>query len=267
MKQRIITGLLGGAAILAILLAPATILGIAVALVSLFALYELYTAIGLTKKAPLLVIGFLFAIFAVFGEKISRNLIMPLIFFYIVMLFVIMMIYHQQISFHDIAVSFFLSAYVLYTMAHIVFVRNLPFGNYSVFLIFVGAFATDSCAYFSGTFLGKHKLCPHISPKKTVEGAIGGVLGAVLFFVLLAVVIDFAFPVQVNYWALLVLGILSGIISEVGDIAASLIKRQYHIKDFGNVLPGHGGIMDRLDSIIFIAPLVFYFVQYIPIFY
>ena len=123
---------------------------------------------------------------------------------------------------------------------------------------------TDSCAYFTGKAIGGRKLCPTISPKKTVSGAIGGVIGCGLSFILFGVIVNLFFSRHLNgnqlsLWLLFVLGLVSAVISEIGDLVASMIKRQYNIKDFGTLLPGHGGILDRCDSIILVAPTIFLF--------
>lgn len=265
MKQRLITGLIGGGVIAVILIAEKTVLSVVVALVAIFALFELYNALGLSKNVPLALCGILCAFSFMFGWIIDKAMIMPLVFLYMFLLFGIMILYHKSVSFKEISVMFFLSAYVLFSMSHIVHIRQMELGYILVFLVFIGSFATDTCAYFAGTFLGKRKLCVEISPKKTVEGAIGGILGCILFMVLYAVFIKNVLHYNINIWGFIILALLASVFSEIGDLAASVIKRQYKVKDFGNILPGHGGVMDRLDSILFVAPLVYYFLYYFPI--
>ncbi len=123
-----------------------------------------------------------------------------------------------------------------------------------VWLILITAFATDIFAYFGGYFLGKHKLCPVISPKKTVEGSVCGILGSVVFSVLFG----WLFMDRSLIPACLLIGILGGIVSQLGDLTASIFKRKMGIKDYGHLIPGHGGIMDRFDSVLFTAPMVYY---------
>ena len=123
-----------------------------------------------------------------------------------------------------------------------------------VWLILITAFCTDIFAYFGGYFLGKHKLCPVISPKKTIEGSVCGILGSVVFSVLFG----WFFMDRQLIWACVLIGILGGIISQFGDLTASSFKRKMGIKDYGNLIPGHGGIMDRFDSVLFTAPMVYY---------
>ena len=136
-----------------------------------------------------------------------------------------------------------------YTAAH---------GIFFILLAAFGAWMTDVFAFFVGSFLGKHKLCPKISPKKTIEGAIGGVLGCVLASIILyAVFVNFVFKTEnVNYLAVALMSAFLSIISMCGDLTASVIKRNFEIKDFGKLIPGHGGILDRIDSLLFVLPAV-----------
>lgn len=145
--------------------------------------------------------------------------------------------------------------YVVFFSYHVVLVEQT--GEYSilVWLIVLTAFGTDIMAYFSGVFLGKHKLCPKISPKKTIEGSIGGILGSVI---LCGIFSYFLIPRLLVHC--LVIGFLGGIVSQFGDLTASIFKRKMGIKDYGNLIPGHGGILDRFDSVLFTAPMVYYYI-------
>ena len=126
----------------------------------------------------------------------------------------------------------------------------------------------DAGAYFAGSLLGKHKLCPKISPKKTVEGALGGILAGVVGAVILAVVFQsfvFGSVWQVQYLLLVIMALAGGVVSIIGDLSFSSIKRSCKVKDYGSVIPGHGGILDRCDSVIFTAPFIMLFIEYFPI--
>lgn len=124
--------------------------------------------------------------------------------------------------------------------------------NPVLLLVFLTAFATDTMAYFTGSFFGRHKLCPVISPKKTIEGSVGGIVGSVVLCGILALWL--APELLVDF---LILGGLGGVVSQFGDLTASIFKRKMGIKDYGTLIPGHGGVMDRFDSVLFTAPLVF----------
>lgn len=132
-----------------------------------------------------------------------------------------------------------------------------------IVLILCGAWIADSGAYFTGTFCGKHKLCPEISPKKTVEGFFGGVITNGIFLIVfnLVYIKFFADGCSVNYISSFFLGIICALIGTVGDLSASLIKRHYNVKDFGKLMPGHGGFMDRFDSVLFVAPFMYAFLR------
>ncbi len=145
--------------------------------------------------------------------------------------------------------------YVVFLSFHVTLVDQMDRYSILVWLIFLTAFGTDVMAYFSGYLFGKHKLCPVISPKKTIEGSVGGTLGSVI---LCGVFGYFLVPEILVHC--LIIGLLGGIISQFGDLTASIFKRKMGIKDYGNLIPGHGGVLDRFDSVLFTAPLVYYYV-------
>ena len=145
--------------------------------------------------------------------------------------------------------------YIVFFSYHVVLVDGT--GEYGIllWLIVLTAFGTDIMAYFTGMFLGKHKLCPKISPKKTIEGSIGGILGSVILCAAFSAI--FVPRLLVHC---IIIGVLGGIISQFGDLTASIFKRKMGIKDYGNLIPGHGGILDRFDSVLFTAPMVYYYI-------
>ena len=129
-------------------------------------------------------------------------------------------------------------------------------GKFVYLIPFVFAWVTDTFAYFAGRFFGKHKLAPHLSPKKTVEGSIGGIVFAILGCMLYGFIVSFATDLEARYLVLALLGFVLSIISQIGDLWASLIKREHGIKDYSQMLPGHGGVMDRFDSILAISTVL-----------
>ncbi len=146
-------------------------------------------------------------------------------------------------------------------LSYIYQTRMLENGIYIVWLVFIASWVCDTCAYFSGVLLGKHKLAPVLSPKKSIEGSVGGVLGAALVGFLYALVLQKIQAIVIPdnaLWAFPVIAAVGSVLSQVGDLAASGIKRDHGIKDYGTLIPGHGGIMDRFDSVIVTAPLIYY---------
>lgn len=145
--------------------------------------------------------------------------------------------------------------YVVFLSFHVTLVEQIGEYGILVWLIFLTAFGTDIMAYFTGYAIGKHKLAPKISPKKTIEGSIGGILGSVLLCGLFGY---FVIPRLLLHC--IIIGVLGGVISQFGDLTASIFKRKMGIKDYGNLIPGHGGILDRFDSVLFTAPMVYYYI-------
>jgi len=129
-------------------------------------------------------------------------------------------------------------------------------GIYLILMPIIIACGCDAVAYYIGCAFGKHKLAPRVSPNKTVEGSVGGILGAIVFMMIYGLILQFAFKLEVNYIMIAVYALLGSLVAQIGDLSMSLIKREYGIKDFGKSIPGHGGVMDRVDSIMFVAPAV-----------
>lgn len=159
---------------------------------------------------------------------------------------------------HQLMAAFFSLVYVSIMMSYIYQLRILPNGGEFVVLIFIAAWGTDTFAYCSGMLLGKHKMTPLLSPKKTVEGAIGGLIGSAVLGALYGFLIASKLRLEFNPIAIFpVVCVIGGAVSMIGDLAASAIKRNFEIKDYGTLIPGHGGILDRFDSIIIVAPIVY----------
>ena len=173
---------------------------------------------------------------------------------YLVYLFALVVWSHGKILFADAAVCFTLSLYIIAALSSILYVRDYgESGKYIYLLIFIGAWVTDIFAYFTGFFFGKHKLIEDVSPKKTIEGSIGGIVFCSLGFVSLGLVVDGFFGQDANLIFLALSGIVISIISQIGDLIMSVLKRHYKIKDFGKIFPGHGGMLDRFDSILAVS--------------
>ena len=234
------------------------------AIVSLIGLMEIYRLSKLHKTLPGIV-GYLSC--AVYYALLYFNRQEYLFELLVVLLLVLMIVfvlrypvYHSS----QIAMTFFGFFYVAVMLSYLYQVRMLENGVYMIWLVFIGAWGSDTCAYCVGMLFGKHKLPNELSPKKSIEGCIGGVVGAAFLGFAYATVFREQITAISNptLW-FAVIGGVSSILSQIGDLAASGIKRNHNIKDYGNLIPGHGGIMDRFDSIIFTAPICFVLLKFI----
>ena len=163
----------------------------------------------------------------------------------------------------QVMLAFFGVVYVAVMLSHVFLTRMLPLGIFTVWLVFISSWGCDTCAYCVGVLFGKHKMAPVLSPKKSIEGAIGGLVGAGLLGILYGVCINQFSEATVNPFVYAMICIVGGMISMVGDLAASGIKRDNGVKDYGKLIPGHGGILDRFDSVIFTAPVIYYLALYL----
>lgn len=242
-------------------------LNIAVALVSFLGVYEIITALGFTKNYMLMIPSLAFAgIFPFLVTWVWRDIAY---FLYTIVIFAGLILYHSNLTFREIGVIFSMSLMIPTALCSILFLRDAG-GAHGMFYVIIGiasAWISDVGGFFAGRFWGKHKLCPSISPKKTTEGVVGSFvlnLAAMLLFGLLFQTY-YAGAVKVSFVSLIVIGFFGTILSILGDLSFSLIKRSCHIKDFGEIIPGHGGILDRFDSVIFEAPFVYLLVHFLPI--
>ena len=261
MLQRVISSIIGIMLLIIVLVLGNTFVNIGIALISFAALLELYSAVGLAKYLPLQILGLAASLAFTYAHSFDSMLLMPLLYVYIIILFLIYMMKSNSLKLSDISKMFFITVYVCFFLGHIVFIRKMPYGEFLICIVFLSAFLTDTFAYLAGRFFGKHKLCPEISPKKTIEGAIGGLIGSTIGILIYGWILQFVFHFEVSYAYVAILGLLSSAMAQFGDLAASVIKRQYSVKDYGHIMPGHGGVMDRFDSVIFTAPFIYFFVN------
>jgi phosphatidate cytidylyltransferase len=156
--------------------------------------------------------------------------------------------------------AFFGFMYVPVMLGFIYLTRSMRFGLYTVWFIYISSWICDTCAYLVGVKFGKHRMAPILSPKKSIEGAIGGIAGSTLFAAIFAYVFKSAYELPQGFSVLpfIVIGAVGAVVSQVGDLAASAFKRNYDVKDYGSIIPGHGGILDRFDSVIFTAPMIYF---------
>ena len=224
---------------------------------SLIGLMELYRTVKVQNQA-LGVVGYLGAIgYYILMYQNKMEYIMPLIILVLMLAMAVYVFAYPKFVAEQVMTVFFGVIYVAVMLSFVYQTRCLPDGMVMVWLIFLSSWGCDTCAYCVGMLIGKHKMAPVLSPKKSIEGAVGGVVGAALLGVIYA---------AATHGAMLEYAVICGVgalISMVGDLAASAIKRNQGIKDYGKLIPGHGGILDRFDSVIFTAPVIYYLAKMI----
>lgn len=270
MKTRIITAVIAIPLVVLILLIGTSnfwVITLLVSAVTVLMTTEILTAKNILKKygisIPCLLFSFALPIFA------HTDFLLLIVFAFIVVIFLSLMLNFTKFSFDELSFAFTGTLLITSGMTCLNYLMAANQSYMALFLTIVLAvpWMADSGAYFAGTFFGKHKLCPKISPKKTVEGFFGGVVFCIIASLLVGVIFQNLIyrNIKVNYISLLIIGILDSLISVIGDLSFSLIKRHCQIKDYGSIFPGHGGMLDRLDSVIFTAPLVLLVHKFLPI--
>lgn len=225
--------------------------------VSLIGMFELYRAVS-KKIKPVHFVGFAAELYYVFGfhyAKLSSagiNLIVIMAAVMLTLVFLVAM--HESTNIHDVSITWFGFLYVGVLMYCLALLYKVD--RALVWLPLLCAWGSDTFAYFIGINFGKHKMAPVLSPKKSVEGAVGGVVGAGVLVALYCAVFV-AMGSDKSLFVLVPIGMVAAAFSQIGDLAASAIKRQTDIKDYGNIMPGHGGILDRFDSVLFTAPTIY----------
>ncbi len=228
------------------------------AVISLVGLSELYKVVDVQNKL-LGFAGYLAAVsyYAIlYAEKMEYAMMLFIVFLILVMAVYVFAFPNYRAE--QVMTVFFGLFYVAVMLSYVYQTRELPEGGIVVWLIFLSSWGCDTCAYCVGMLIGKHKMAPKLSPKKSVEGGVGGIAGAALLGILFALAVNQWGHVSVNPIHYAVICGAGGVISQVGDLAASAIKRNHEIKDYGKLIPGHGGILDRFDSVIFTAPVIYY---------
>ena len=276
MKTRIITAVVGIVVLIGVLFTFDTLIfNLVITAITLIALHEIYAALGFEKQGwPLfgVLVPYTFLVM-LSSYELYRRLVMPASFLVVLFYAIYLVVRNGTISYQKASGLAMFSGIVIFCFYSFIRLKELlpveEYGYDAVFfilLILCFAWGGDTCAYFAGRAFGKHKLCPVVSPKKTVEGAIGGVLGTMVF----GVIITLVYSVAANrmeaftrtnigvsmYVIIALLGCVAAVLGIYGDLFASVVKRQCGIKDYGTIFPGHGGILDRFDSVMFIAPFV-----------
>ena len=263
MTQRIITGIILLAVFIPILIFSDTVIfTVAIALLSLIGVYEMLRCLKVHKSPAIAIPSLILAIGTPLGARLIPDsaAFAPWLFgiavLYMFWLSAYCVIKRDTVAYSLISSVFMSVIYVTVGFTSLILLRDSDGGQYIFWLVFIGAWITDTMAYFTGFLFGRHKLKPEISPKKTVEGAIGGTLFAGLAYMLYGYIISHITGIDMHILMLFIAGIIAAVVAQFGDLIASVIKRQSGIKDYGNIFPGHGGVLDRFDSIIALAPFL-----------
>lgn len=278
MKTRIISATIAAMMFSVIILLGREAYGILMVILALVAINEMYSAFKHTGARPMRLFSLVFIVPLIIltfakDENINKLLMSHEIVLYagasiyvlFVLMFSLVVFKYKKYNIGDAVLTFLAGIIITYLFSFLINIiylgKDTKDGMYFLILLLLGAWGTDTCAYFSGSFFGKRKLAPDISPKKTVEGSIGGIVGSMI---IMAVYGHFVLGsiTESNFVFFMILGLLSSILSQVGDLIASAIKRYCGIKDYGNLMPGHGGVLDRFDSVLFVGPLVYYYFRF-----
>ena len=260
-KTRLISGIVLVAIALVTIIIGGPLLPGVLLLISLIGMNELYRAAGL-EGSPLTLLtgaGMLGAIvFYVVMYLTDSTWYLPVLLADLILILAVYVFTWPKYSSNQVFAAWFGLMYVAVMLSYIFQTRRLTDGAFTVWLIFLCSWGCDTCAYCVGMLFGKHKMSPKLSPKKSVEGAVGGVAGAALLGLIYAAITGrFMSTGSAPLWEYALICAVGALISMVGDLAASAIKRNAGIKDYGKLIPGHGGILDRFDSVIFTAPVIY----------
>ena len=264
MLKRILTGVVAFCFVLVpvLFLADTVALPIGVALFALIAAYEILHCVGLHKNLwlsfPMYFMSGAYPFVLRYMEGDGLALMPLFVCVPLLTTLAVAVFSHGKVDIRDASSGYVLWVYSFVGFMALIYMHDMiAGGRYFYLLAFLGAWITDIFAYFTGVLLGKHKLIPDVSPKKTVEGAVGGVVFCALSFVGFALLYNSLWVVEgagkLSVVLMAVIGVLVSLVSQIGDLSLSLLKRKYGIKDFGKVFPGHGGVMDRFDSVLAVS--------------
>lgn len=263
-KTRLLSGIVLVAVIICLLVLGESVLAAALGLISLIGMYELYRTVG-AEKTLLGSAGYLAGLsyyLLLFFSKNPAVDSMPVLFFvaFLILCMAVYVFTFPKYSAGQVMTVFFGLVYVAVMLSYIYRTRVMAGGKLLVWLVFLSSWGCDTCAYCVGMLMGKHKMAPNLSPKKSVEGGIGGILGAGILGGIFGAVFTGQLSGTLGSPVLhcAVICMVGAVISQIGDLAASAIKRNHDVKDYGRLIPGHGGILDRFDSVIFVAPGIYY---------
>jgi phosphatidate cytidylyltransferase len=268
MKTRVISGIVIAVLAVVLLVLGGDVLFASLLLISLIGLYELYHVVKIQNR-PLGIVGYITTAAYFFMARFQKEeYVMFLLILFLMVLMAVYVFTFPEYSTEQVIMGFFGFVYVSVMLSYIYKVRILEDGIFVVWLIFICSWVCDTCAYAVGMCIGKHRLAPVLSPKKSIEGAVGGIAGSALVGVIYACVLAQFESARVTsfinpYIGFALVGAIGAVISQIGDLAASAIKRNHGVKDYGKLIPGHGGILDRFDSVIFTAPAIYFLIRFI----
>lgn len=258
--KRITSGLLGFPFVLAIfLIGNKYIVDVALTIIAILSMSEYFNAISKVSK-PVKWLGYLSClsislIHIIPQENLNMvvTLSVPTI---LIILFAQVIATQMKTNFKDIAYTFLGIFYVVFFIMFIAFINGMKNGNILIWYALFAAWGTDIFAYFIGKYFGKHKFSK-VSPKKTIEGCIGGTIGSIIMMVIYTYFANHYWGMDLSYISIAIIGVILSLVGQIGDFSASSIKRYVDIKDYSNLIPGHGGMLDRIDSLIFLAPIAY----------
>lgn len=264
MLKRVLTAVVGIPLVILIMILGNPILQIVGCLIALIGVHEFYEVIQ-KKYNPITWLGYIITLLFFLNYEMVMKYFGIFISVAVMALLIYMIFTYPKYNIVDISLTLFAPLYVGLLISFVIVLREAEYGEFLVWLVFISAWGSDTCAYFAGKLFGKHKLAPILSPKKTIEGAVGGAIGAAFIAIIYTYLYTFlALPVM-REKIIFIVGIVfvAAILSQLGDLAASAIKRTLEVKDFGYIFPGHGGVLDRFDSILFVAPFIVIALQFL----
>ena len=259
MKTRIVAAaVLVPILLLMVLVAPKEVAAVVMGLILAIGSYELLYRTKLVNRPRLVIYSSVMAFAVAMWSCMDavRAYFILLLLVYFVLLFSEMMMDHVKVRFETLCMCFVSGVIVPYLLSALVRILMMNLGRYVILIPFVVAFMSDAGAYFVGIKFGKHKLAPVVSPNKTIEGVLGGLAGAIVGMLVYTLILDWPLKFEVNYLVAILYGVVGSGVGTFGDLCFSVIKRQTGIKDYGNLIPGHGGALDRFDSLVLVAPLM-----------
>jgi phosphatidate cytidylyltransferase len=238
---------------------------ILIAAAALAGTYEFYRIANFDRREPLLYLGLLWTLALVVSPHYTNPDLLPAVITATMLVFLICLLLRpsREKAFRDWAWTITGALYVGWMLSYWLRLRGLDYGRDWVYLAMLTTFANDTSAYFVGRARGKHRLAPAISPAKTWEGAIAGLASAILAAMVVAVILGLISSFTFKYWQIILLGFLVSLFAQLGDLVESLLKRNMGVKEAGNLLPGHGGILDRFDSLIFVGAVIYYYALWV----